>query len=470
MNLIKYATPFLGLMSVSAFSEDFLPIVEIPLYITSQNITCELFTGDEYDRESNKTRDWCDADASIDVRVNMSLMRSIRSSTKQGGFTPDAKFARFTVDNKGHGAGIHLVDDLKQEYVNFRTWTDRNEVFGPLATSYNVWVKPSSGYMPKIVKNYPDNKNRNFQHRETSGFTIGVDAKKSLEFSKDGPKGGVDFGASFGYQQSKTLVFDTQEYEIVNRSSLHDFSLSFKRTFGICDAITRKEASTGCYFSGPIWSNAWVFDKHKVNPIAYANFKPNYDVIYEAPVNEQGQTHFEIGAGVDYSIYTGRVQYGVIAAFHITHEEIQGSHNISSTFIVDWSHPIFLPEKHVILQSLAHANQCLTADETSNNVFGSECDNELTQVWGYDKEQRYVNRQNPQTCLSINNDKQVIKEPCSSSLAQKWQWKNNQLISFLPDGENVWALDPDALGQVINISDGEHAKRGWLEQQINLHL
>ena len=324
--------------------------------------------------------------------------------------------------------------------------------------------------MPKIVKNYPDNKNKNFQHRETSGFTIGVDTKRSLEFSKDGPKGGVDLGASFGYQQSKTLVFDTQEYEIVNRSSVHDFSLSFERTFGICDTLTRREASTGCYFSGPIWSNAWVFDKDKINPIAYANFKPNYDVIYESPVDEHGETHFEIGAGVDYSVYQGFVQYGVVAAFHVTHDEIKGSHAISSTVIVDWNHPLFLPEKHVLLQSLAHANQCLTTDEASNRVFGSECNEELSQIWGYDREQRYVNRQKPNRCLSIDDDKNLITEECNASLAQKWQWDKDSLISYLPDGESVLVLDSKSLNKVVKVNDSQGVRKGWLEQQVNINL
>ncbi|OBT17578.1 hypothetical protein A9266_16990 [Vibrio tasmaniensis] len=467
MRLFKYSLSILSLISTSVLSDDFLPIVEVPLYITSQNITCDLFTGDDYDRESNKTRDWCNASASIDVRVNMSLMRSIRSSTKMGGFTPDSKIVRFTIDDKGHGAGIHLADDITQEYVNFRTWTDRSEVFGPIATSYDVWVTPTDGYLPKIVKNYPGNKNKNFQHRETSGFTIGVDAKKSLEIGKDGPKGGVDLGVSFGYQQSKTLVFDTQEYEIVNRSSLHDFSLSFKRTFGACDTLTRNEASTGCYFSGPIWSGAWVYDRDKVNPIAYANFKPNYDVIYEAPVTEQGKTRFEVGVGVDYSVYTGFVQYGVLAAIHLTHDELQGSHKINTAFTVDWNHPIFLPEKHVTLQSLSHVNQCLTAGENDNHVFGSACSGELAQVWGYDKESRYVNRQSPNVCLSIDKDKRIITEQCGSSLTQKWLWQDGQLISYLPDGKKTWSLDPQQIGQLILKSN---SSKGWLEKQTNLSL
>lgn len=73
--------------------QKYVPIVEKPIYITSSNISCRLYNSAEFDKVS----DWCSAGASIDVRVNVALMRSIQSATAAG-FTPDAKIVRFTVD------------------------------------------------------------------------------------------------------------------------------------------------------------------------------------------------------------------------------------------------------------------------------------------------------------------------------------------------------------------------------------
>lgn len=79
--------------AMNASAQEYVPIVEKPIYITSSKIKCNLHTSGDFDN----TRDWCNAGASIDVRVNVAQMRSVQSATAAG-FTPDAKIVRFTVD------------------------------------------------------------------------------------------------------------------------------------------------------------------------------------------------------------------------------------------------------------------------------------------------------------------------------------------------------------------------------------
>ncbi|MFH4324639.1 hypothetical protein WAJ71_19040, partial [Acinetobacter baumannii] len=130
----------------------YVPIVEKPIYITSSKIKCVLHTSGDF----NATRDWCNAGASIDVRVNVAQMRSVQSATSDG-FTPDAKIVRFTVDADKPGTGSHLVNELQQDHSWFQSWANRRTYIGPFASSYDLWVKPVSGYTPKKAHDLPQN-------------------------------------------------------------------------------------------------------------------------------------------------------------------------------------------------------------------------------------------------------------------------------------------------------------------------
>lgn len=116
MKKITLFTLSLLATAVQVGAQEYVPIVEKPIYITSSKIKCVLHTSGDF----NATRDWCNASASIDVRVNVAQMRSVQSATSDG-FTPDAKIVRFTVDADKPGTGIHLVNELQQDHSWFQS-------------------------------------------------------------------------------------------------------------------------------------------------------------------------------------------------------------------------------------------------------------------------------------------------------------------------------------------------------------
>ncbi|MGI9947624.1 leukocidin family pore-forming toxin [Vibrio hyugaensis] len=454
-------------ISMNTMAEEYVPIVSKPIYITSSNIKCVLHTSGEFD----KTRDWCDASASIDVRVNVEQMRSIQSSTSEGITTPDAKIVRFTVDAQKPGTGIHLVNSLQQDHSWFQSWANRRTYIGPFASSYDLWVKPVSGYIPKKANDFPNNENQNYQHRDTIGYSIGINGSVGAEVGKDGPKGSAEVSGSFSYTNSKTLVFDTKDYRINNSSSLSDFNVSFERGFDEkgCDELVRQEL--GCYFTSAHWGSGWVFNKSKFNPISYANFKPNFDVLYETPVSQKGTTDFEIGVKLAY-----RARFGSImpSPFFSVYEPAGYSSNSSTArqrIRIDWNHPLFDPEAHVTLQSLSDNNFCLDVYGTNNDgdvdVGGWECHGDWNQVWGLDDKERYRSRVAPERCLAVLPDKSVTVDFCNETLAQKWIWEGDKLISRYVDGtNNRYALNIIGDHKVGVTPEAEATKAKW---QPKLH-
>ena len=430
--------------STNVLAEKYVPIISKTLHITSSNIKCNLSKTEEY----KETRDWCDASASIAVRVTLEQMRSIPSLTGDGKTTPDAKIVRFIVDEDNGGTGIHLVDELKQDNSWFQSWANRRTYIGPFATNYDLWVKPIKGTTPTKVKDFPANANTNYQHRDKHGVDIGVNGTAGAEVGKDGPKISGQVSGSFSISNEKTLVFETKDYRVVNSSSLSDFSVSFERGFDDCHYLRAQEL--GCYFTKAHWGSGWVYDKSKFNPISYANFKPNYEVIYEAPVSEKGTTTFELGIKVGYKVLFGSIMPSPLFSVY---EKGGGSSNASTVTTevsVDWNHPLFAPEAHVALQSLSDNNFCLdvygTNDDGDVEVGGWECHGDWNQVWGLDDKERYKSRVAPERCLAVLPDKTVTVDFCGESLAQKWYWKEDQLVSRYVDGTDK--------AYVLNIIEG----------------
>ena len=468
MKTLTIFTLSLIAVSVNAIAEDYVPIVEKVYYITSSKLTCNLYKSADFEAK----RDWCDAGASVDIRVNVTQMRSVQSSTSQG-FTADAKIVRFTVDANQPGTGFHLVDDLQQGHSWFQSWANRRTYIGPFASSYDLWVKPVSGYVPKKVSDFPHNENKNYQHRDTHGYSIGINGSVGAEVGKDGPKASGEVSGSFSYKNEKTLVFDTKDYRVNNRSSLSDFQVSFEREFDQCDELRRQEA--GCYFTSAHWGSGWVFDKSKFNPISYANFKPNYDVVYEAPVSQADSTDFEIGAK-----FVAKARYGEVlpSAFFSAYGPkawASTGWSIPRRVRIDWSHPLFEAEAHVTLQSLSNNDLCLdvysSKTEEGSPVGGWSCHGNWNQIWGLDNNERYRSRVAPDRCLTVSSDRSITVEPCSSNLAQKWFWEGDKLISRYVDGTNQRYALNILDGRNIGVSpEAEATQARWKPtlQQIKL--
>ena len=149
MKPFAFCTLSLLVASTNAFAESYVPIVETVHYITSSKMTCNLHTNQDFDN----LRDWCSADASVDLRVTVTQMRSVQSSTSKG-VTSDAKIARFTIDANKPGTGFHLVDNLQQDHSWFQSWANRSTYIGPFASSYNLWVKNTNRRIQRFIKKF----------------------------------------------------------------------------------------------------------------------------------------------------------------------------------------------------------------------------------------------------------------------------------------------------------------------------
>ena len=112
--------------STNVLAENYVPIVSTPVYLESSKLTCRQWKTPD----SKEITDWCDASASVHVRVNVEQMRSIASVNQGGKTTPDAKIVRFIVDEDTGGTGIHLVDELKQGNYWLESWAHRYTYIG----------------------------------------------------------------------------------------------------------------------------------------------------------------------------------------------------------------------------------------------------------------------------------------------------------------------------------------------------
>lgn len=450
---------------MNTYAADYVPIVETAVYLTKSNITCSL------DKNNDGNRiDFCDAQASMDIRVTIAQMRSIQASTSEG-FTPDAKIVRFTIQEGKTGTGFHLADELKQGNGWYESNANRTTYIGPFAKSYDLWVKPTGGYIPKKVSDFPHNENKNYQHRDTHGITIGVNGSVGAEASAAGPKVSAEVGASFAYNNSKTLVFDTKDYRVNNKSSLSDFEVSFEREITACEGLIRQDI--GCSFNEAHWANGPVFDKTKYNPISYANFKPNYDVSFEVPVSERGITEFELGAKITYAMHQGSVR--PVPLYSVYSAELVRSFGsaIQERLLINWNHPLFEGEAHVRLQSLSANNLCLEAFSSSENgsVYASSCNDSWQQTWGLDSEERYRSRVYHDRCLTVNSDKTLSTNRCGLSLTQKWVWQGDKLMSrYVDDTSNRYFLNISDNNTPLISPESESNKALWkpLLKQVKL--
>jgi len=455
--------------AVSAYADNYIPIIEKSVYFTQTNFKCQLYTSPE----TGAQRDLCNNEASIDIRVNISQMRSVQGGRPDGSATQNAKIVRFSVEEAASGSGIHLVDNLQQDHSWWQSWANRRTFIGPFASSYDLWVKPVAGFTPRKVRDFPANQNTNYQNRDTSGYSIGINGTLGAGVDATGPKASAEVGASFTYSQSKTLVYDTQEYSIVNRSSGSDFSLSFERSFTACQELISQ--SLGCSFTDALWGSGWVYDKAKFNPIAYANFKPNYDVIYEAPVDEMGTTNFELGVKVNYKVRWGTVKPAVLFSLFEVYGSDFGSSSTKINFQVDWSHPLFEAEAHISLQSLNHNSLCLEVYGNKMNegafVSGHDCHGGWNQTWGLDSHGHYKSRVSSDRCLTVQGDLSLTVESCGTNLNQQWYWNGENLMSRHTDGTSTkFLLALDGGDSIVVKPESEATQAQWQPRLMQIEL
>ncbi|MCG9766625.1 leukocidin family pore-forming toxin [Vibrio alginolyticus] len=435
MKAVKVLSLAMILAPIGAMAASYAPVAKKGLIITRSGITCDFYK----DFADTKGKiDVCNGGASVDIRVDFSQMRSIAASSSEGA-TEDKKYVSFIV-GESSGAGFKVSNSLVQGHSRFDSWTVRDDYLGGFARDYTMKIEPIRGYTPRIHKHLPQNENKKYQHRDTTGFTIGVNGSVGAEVGKEGPKASAEVGASYTYTNSKTVVYDSQDYKIVNRTGGSTFNVAYEYDVNLCNSGNDNSGTYGCTWVAPLWGSDYVYDKDKISPIAYANFQPSMEVIYEAPPEEKGSTTFRITAGFKPQMLFGEVRYGAI--YQVAGGIGQKWYNFTTPLdvTVDWGHPLFEPEAHVKLQSLDTNDACLDvqggSSEPGTKVIAYSCHTSKNQVWGLDTLKRYKSRVADNLCLTANNDLSVTVEECNSTLSQKWNWNGNKLESLLPDPAN----------------------------------
>ncbi|GAD74578.1 leukocidin family pore-forming toxin [Vibrio azureus] len=415
------------IFSSQAIAEPYIPIFKKGVYVTKHGLECVF---DKSFKADYGKVDLCNANASVDVRFEIAQMRSVFNNAN-GESTENKKYVSFIVGDNS-GAGIHVSDRVVQEHTRFTSWTERDDFIGGFAREYGISVEPIAGYTPSIYKQFPLNENKNYQHRDTTGFTIGINGSIKADIGEFGPKFSPEVSGSYTYTNKKTIVYNTSDYKIVNLTNHAKFEVKYVYDVNLCNSTLGGRGLYDCSWKDVLWGSSFVHDLKKINPVAYANFHPKMELIYEAPADEIGTTHFEITVFVAPQIIYGNVSYDGFS--QKASAELVNTHHylIKANVVIDWGHPLFEPEAHVYLQTLESNDKCLTVK--NEEVLLSQCNGNWDQTWGLDNYQRYKSRSGHDLCLSVQDDKSLAIEQCSFAMNQKWYWEGEQLLSRFIDG------------------------------------
>ncbi|MGF1791745.1 leukocidin family pore-forming toxin [Photobacterium profundum] len=397
------------------------------------------------------TRVFCDnPNISLIYRVN--LERSLQHGTI-GSATPDAKIVRISLDEDSTGAGIHLNDCLDHvgnsaDYTTLDAWF-RDWATDAIAQDYQFAFKASND-KAAILKTFPiNNLNANYEKREVSGFELGVSG--GVEVGKEGPKGKLEASAS--YSQSRWLTYNTSDYR-VERSAPNARQVSFKwnrEQYATAESLQDD-------FTDALWATSYPVDVNRVNPIGYASFIPNMDVIYKAEPTTTGTTEFTIDSSVNIRpIYNGGYKHYYVVGSHVSYQGLENTPrkrvSKSASFTVNWEHPVFTGGRPVNIQLGGFANRCLESD--TNGVLSAQtCNNKKSnQSFIYDQLGRYMSAANTHQCLDSQNLTQL--QTCNESLTQRWDWiANSDKLSNTFDGQ-VLAHDKSSGDLALYVENSE---------------
>jgi hemolysin len=362
---------------------------------------------------------FCDSpNIALVYRVN--LERSLQFGNT-GSATPDAKIVRISLDDESAGAGIQLNDDLTwseniADYLLLDGWA-RDYATDAIAQDYRFTID-ASNTKAAVLKSLPTNLNSKYEHREISGFEVGVTG--GVEVNKDGPKAKLEASAKFS--QQRQLAYNTQDYRVERSApSAQKVSFSWVRDqYATAESLLSSKTAT-------VWGMGYDVDHNRIQPLSYKGFVPNLDVIYKAAPDETGSTEFKIDSSVNIRpIYTGIYKHYYVVGGHVSFqgfEDVDKRRRVtaSTSFKVDWNHPVFTGGRPVNLQLGGFDNRCLSAG-AEHGLSAVTCDEtSAAQSFIYDQYGRYVSALDTRRCLDGNNLGQL--QSCSLSLGQRWEWK-----------------------------------------------
>jgi hemolysin len=401
-------------LSQQAAADASLPHVAFYLNVNRpiSNAECTFPRSIRWDK-GNKV--FCDS-ANISLVYRVNLMRSLQFGAT-GAATPDAKIVRISLDEQSAGAGIQLNNELSWSgNSGFPLWGwVMDWATDAIAQDYRFTIA-ASNTKASVLKSLPTNLNSKYEHREISGFEVGVSG--GGEVNKDGPK--VKLDASTKFSQQRQLAYNTQDYRVERSGNSQKVSFSWVR-----EQYATAESLLSSQTAG-VWDMKSPVDHSRIKPLSYKGFVPNLDVIYKAKPDEIGTTVFNIDSSVNIRpIYTGAFvgTWSLVSVDYRGLEETDKRRRVTASerFTVDWNHPVFTGGRPVNLQLGGVDNSCLSTD-AQQGVSAVTCSETSTdQSFIYDQYGRYVSARDTDYCLDANNLGQLQR--CSLSLGQRWEWK-----------------------------------------------
>ncbi|WP_158527377.1 leukocidin family pore-forming toxin [Pelagibaculum spongiae] len=424
------ATSYLRAKSQSSVNS-YTPVLNRTLIVSYDNLRCDLYNDVGFNGKSDHCRG---KETSVSLHFRVSMIRSL-----QGRDSENAKYFRISLDEtQGAGAGIHISDSANYTHTWFQSWAHRQARIGPLLENYSFFLRPTENTGDVTLhRHLPGNENVRTNYSETSSISIGASASVGATVGTDGPKIGADMGASFGFSQKRSLSFSTNEYKIENQSRYNTTDISYKRE-GVCKFLKGTPfVGNECIRLDWVGGQQNLFDTDRITPIAYANMKPQLDVIYRAPASKTGISKISGHSKLTITNYfADRVYSG---AWDTTGSKGSSSftYTFPHNFSVDWSHPVFQPEANVRLQSLSSNNSCLDVNRNNaaagTQVIAYTCHGQRNQMWGLDNQERYRSRIHDNRCLNVNYKGELTIESCTTALSQKWFWDGDLLKTRRPE-------------------------------------
>jgi hemolysin len=403
---------------------------------------------------SYEIRDACHGQASVSIFYTLDFIRSVPYPGGGKNNAKDEKYVRITVNPQGtSGAGWHLVDQPTQTYKSNGIFYSDTEWFGPFVMAYGVKIYPDNA-QTHLLQHIPRNRNVKQQIREHTGITVGVDVGAKLAAGFEGTNAGVEAKGSFSYTSNRWVIYDTYEYDLINKSSGNTAEWSWDRQYDI-------NHRHWLYNPSNVWAPtdaSILFDTAKFSPAAYANFTPGFSAIYSTDAqNHPDSTTFILENHAHISALqatlTPKLFFSQVSKINHMYRNKPGCQDpynwslcsdpvmVKKAFEINWHAAAFEPQAHVSIEAyktFSEQGLCLTAPVSiSQNqpVTLEDCNHQNNQLWGLDKNQRYLSRQvdpassKDKFCLSANIDGHVIVQRCNSSAQQKWKWENDRLIN-----------------------------------------
>ncbi|WP_163835659.1 leukocidin family pore-forming toxin [Spartinivicinus ruber] len=432
----------------SSSSTPYRPEVSIPLEFRHIGFKCRVgkeFDGNGWSNSANWSgtiEDACNGEASVSLFYNLDFIRSVPFNGGGDQNADNAKYIRITLNPGGGesggsasgGAGWHLVDKPSHKHTWFESWTNRLTWFGPVAMDYTVEITTSDSDV-HLFNTIPNNKPKESEIREVSGFTVGVEAGGKADVGEKGPTVGVDAKGSFSYNSQRWVTYKAHEYTVANQSRAGTQDRAkwlWDRKFDEDSKNWRTNDTCA------LWCDDWFFKDSAFSAASYANYKPGFSATFQAPAEKSGESTFTISNKVTVAALGGRVQYMIWYQGYTPWSYNGTAYTFNKNFRVNWDAPVFEPEVNVSIEAFRKDSTqgiCLDVEGSSTaegtSVIGYSCQYSNNQLWGLDNYQRYRSRVGKDRCLTAETDNTVTVRSCTAAANQKWRWEGDKLVNEL---------------------------------------